>query len=142
MIAKFRDNVTKLFNRNHRKEKHFTYQFTATVVDKETMQAYEATILRIYNTQGRSYACIWVKSNCSWDNALPFWREGSGWAGGYGYNRESAAAENAIANCGIILDEYIGGRGLSKVEEAVEAITRQLWTNNYRYHIYISKANA
>lgn len=75
--------------------------------------------LRIYFGQTRAYACIWVHGS----NA---YYSGSGYAGGYGYHKESAAAAEAIRNAGIDLSESISGVGESAIERAVVAIAKEL----------------
>ena len=49
------------------------------------------------------YACIWHNNG-----------SGSGYAGGYGYHKASAAAQAAITSSGIDLSEDIDGRGAGK----------------------------
>jgi hypothetical protein len=49
---------------------------------------------------------------------------GSGWAGGYGYDKESAALDDAIRNAGITLSRSISGTG--ECRQALEAVARAL----------------
>lgn len=141
MNAIFKDlNRAPKFNINHRKENHFYKQITAIAIS-EDRRAYDAVILRLYATDSRHYACLWTKSNCSWDKAQDLWRNGSGSAGGYGYHRASAAAEEAIENAGIELSETIGGRGDNAMREAVEAIARAIWPDA-SVEIYVTEAYA
>lgn len=107
-------------NISHRKEDRFTSQLSAVVFNQETGATREAVTLRFYTTDCRSYACIWANNGREWVN-------GSGFAGGYGYNRASEAASRAITAAGITIDEEIGGRGDSHVEYAVEAIASALY---------------
>jgi hypothetical protein len=53
-------------------------------------------------------------------------RNGSGSAGGYGYHRPSAAAQEAIENAGFTLANRIDGVGESAMREAVLAIAAAL----------------
>lgn len=94
----------------NRKEDYFYYQYTV-VDDKFT----DIIILRYYATKTRIYACIWV-------HAAPLYLSGGGYAGGYGYDKASAAAESAINDAGIKLSEPIGGCGDSAVQKALKAI--------------------
>lgn len=77
----------------------------------------EPVTLRLYGTGRRNYACLWV-------NAEPIHTRGSGWAGGGGYHRPSAAAGEAISNAGFSLDQSIGGVGESAMREALLAIAK------------------
>lgn len=141
MKATFKDiNKPTKFTLSHRKEKHFYKQITAVIINEDG-RAYDGVTLRIYGTDAKTYACIWTASNCSWKNARDLWRNGSGSAGGYGYHRASAAAEEAITNAGIELDEHIGGRGDVAMSEAVEAIAEALWEGE-KVKIYITQAHA
>lgn len=51
---------------------------------------------------------------------------GSGKAGGYGYNRMSAAVSDAIKEAGFKLDKDIAGVGESAVKEALLAISVEM----------------
>lgn len=142
MIATFKklDKET-IINVNHRKESHFTKQYTAVVFNGQS--AYDAVTLRIYATDAKSYCCLWVNDNCSWVKGCrdSYYRAGSGSAGGYGYHRASAAAQEAISNAGITLSEDINGRGDAAIEEAVHAIAAAIWDAD-RYYIHVTRANA
>ena len=140
MKATFKElNHAPKFNINHRKENHFYKQITAVAINDRS--AYDAVILRLYSTDARCYACLWTHGNCSWDGNADRWRNGSGTAGGYGYHRASAAAQEAIYNAGIELSEDIGGRGNEVMREAVEAIARAIWQDE-NVRIYITEAYA
>ena len=128
-------------NVNHRKESHFTKQYTAVVFNGQC--AYDAVTLRIYATDAKSYCCLWVHDNCSWIKSCrdSYYRAASGSAGGYGYHRASAAAQEAINNAGITLSEDINGRGDAAIEDAVYAIASAMWGTD-GYCIYVTRANA
>ena len=51
---------------------------------------------------------------------------GSGWAGGYGYCKESTACEEALVSAGIELRESVSGKGMGRVERAIEGVARDL----------------
>lgn len=129
------------FNVNHRKENHFVKQYTAVVFNGKA--AYDAVTLRIYATDAKSYCCLWVHDNCSWIKSCrdSYYRAASGSAGGYGYHRASAAAQEAINNAGITLSEDINGRGDTAIEDAVYAIASAMWGAD-GYYIYVTRANA
>lgn len=97
-------------NTNHRKEDKFYKQLSGLVFDNGKFR--EAVTLRLYATDARIYACVWMYS--------PY-TAGSDYAGGYGYHRASAAAESAFHHAGITFDEGFGGRGDSAMREAVAA---------------------
>jgi hypothetical protein len=50
------------------------------------------------------------------------WVEGSGSAGGYGYEKQSAAIGDAIMSAGITLERDVSGVGLEAAKIALEAI--------------------
>lgn len=128
------------FSISHRKEKYFCTQYTAVVFNGQN--AYDAVTLRIYATDARCYCCLWVADNCSWVKNCrdSYYRNGSGSAGGYGYHRASAAAQEAIYNAGITLDEHIDGQGDAAIKEAVHSIAAAMWGDE-GYYIHITKAN-
>jgi len=67
--------------------------------------------------QTTCYACMWTHGPNAGDC-----RNGSGSAGGYGYDKTSSAAGEAIQRAGIDLSSPIAGRGDSAVREAIKAI--------------------
>jgi len=129
------------FNPNHRKENHFSKSYTAVVFNGRN--AYDAVILRLYETAATTYCCLWVHDNCSWthDSGRSYYRSSTGRAGGYQYNRTSAAAADAIKRAGIKLSQPIGGRGDGSIYEAVYAIANAMWKGS-DYYIHITEANA
>jgi hypothetical protein len=61
----------------------------------------ELVCLRIYQGTGATVkANIWVQASLNGENG---WRNGRGSAGGYGYCKASAAADEALTNAGIQL---------------------------------------
>ena len=130
MKATFNERPAR-FNINHRKEKNFYMQYSGLVWDGEKIR--EAVTLRLYSTDARSYCCVWIGNNHD------FHTSGSGYAGGYGYHRGSAAAAEAIEAAGYDLDEDIAGRGRSMVREAVEAIAESLYPGS---PVCVLEANA
>ena len=51
---------------------------------------------------------------------------GSGWAGGGNYCKESTACEEALMSAGIELQESVSGKGMGMVEQAIEGVARDL----------------
>ena len=92
-------------------------------------------LVRIYGTQSRNYCCLWTFGGKS--------SSGSGFAGGYGYHRPSAAVQEALTSAGFELTnsdgkkEYIDGRGDSAIEEFMRAVARDVYnlhTDDYLIH--------
>lgn len=109
--------------RQNRKENHFLAEYAAMVVGNKPdylgNKIKSVVILRIYGTNAKNYACIWVH-----DDKKNIHIGGGGGAGGYGYHRPSAAAQYAINDAGIQLDQRIDGVGESAMIEAVRAIAK------------------
>lgn len=125
-----------VFNVNHRKESHFTEQYTGIIIERDGAgYVREVVTLRIYQTNARTYCCVWI-------NGKNGYRNGSGYVGGYGYHRASAAAQCAIENAGISLSEPINGRGDDAIRKAVFAIVRAAYSYSDDYHVYVTKAHA
>lgn len=100
-------------NRNHRKEDHFSreYIFIAKIGDKLK----DVIRCKFYATKVRLYCCLWIRTETDYVS-------GSGYAGGYGYHKPSAALSAAIEAAGYELSEDIDGRGDSAMEEALQAL--------------------
>lgn len=110
--------------RKHRREKNFQEEFSLILFDKELNKFQSVISLRIYGTQAKNYACLWVSNNGMYSN-------GSGSAGGYGYHRPSAAVQEAMESAGIKLDRSISGVGDSAIIGALHAIAKYLGLVNY-----------
>lgn len=104
-------------NSNHRKEHAFSKQYT--LVHFKDNQIKLALEVRIYRTKSRSYACVWLRGEDGWNS-------GSGFAGGYGYCKDSAAVHTAFTNAGIELSESISGRGHTAIRTAIIAVGEAL----------------
>lgn len=78
------------------------------------------------NTSSLVYCTIWFnspvfnKSHGDWTDA-----SGSGYAGGGGYCKSSAAFYDAMCSAGIRCDEEISGRGMETVADALLALGKQ-----------------
>lgn len=113
-------------NRSHRKESKFTKQLTLAGFGKgydgkQRVASYVQA--RFYWTNSRCYCCVWINDTRA-GHGLHI--SGSGYAGGYGYHKESAALADALTMAGIELSEPIGGRGDSAMESALLAIGKAL----------------
>jgi hypothetical protein len=120
---------------SNRKENAFCKQYSVYALDQ--LDCYdkpnELVCLRIYGTDARAYACIWVHGRAT--NQYGY---GGGHAGGYGYHRASAAAQEAIKDAGITLSESIDGCGEEAIRKAIEAIAEAAGSSNY----FIAEAHA
>lgn len=108
------------FSIGHRKESKCYFKSYKMVVpsDISGMSNYSKIVVdcRIYDSGGSKItACIWVN---------PKSLSGSGYAGGYGYHKESAAVADAIRNASIDLSEDISGVGNSAIERAMISIAK------------------
>jgi len=112
-------------NPQHRKENNFMAEYAA--IDRESGDV--VVTLRIYGTNARNYACVWINSGKEYINL-----SGSGFAGGYGYHRPSQAAENALLAANIELSERIGGLGERMTSYAVRAVAVALGYPNAIIH--------
>lgn len=102
------------FTSSHRKEKSGLHSVFIAV----TPAGKTPVELRIYYPgQSNCYACLWTR-----DGTPEHSRHGSGVAGGYGYHKPSAAAQEAITNAGIDLDTPIDGVGTEAIKTAITAI--------------------
>ena len=123
----FKDGMSA---RSHRKKNNFMEQYTGFALIDGVLR--EIVILRIYGTNAKNYACLWYNNTDEWGS-------GSGSAGGYGYHRPSAAAQEAFEKAGVTLSEDINGRGDSAIREAVEALAKALFP---RKKVFIHKSHA
>lgn len=109
-----------VFNTNFRKDSGLYHGFK--VIDLKTLE----TIIdaRFYCPTGRvNYCALWIWSDC-------FRSSGTGRAGGWGYDRESAAFNNAINHCGISGFPCFSGSGENKW--AIEVLCRILGVKKYK----------
>lgn len=123
------ENRVKEFNpqegiqaRKHRREKNFQEEFSVIAWNGEKFQS--VITLRVYGTQAKNYACLWVSNGGVYAN-------GSGSAGGYGYHRPSAAVEEAMERAGIRLEKHIGGVGDTAIIGGLNAICEYLGIKVY-----------
>ena len=112
MIAIQRPYNEDAFKVHHRKEKHFYKDLSYFQKDTGSRTGFllPAFTVRFYKTASRIYCCIWGQGMSA-----------SGSAGGYGYDRESAAFADAAEKL-FIFDENISGVGAYAIDTAVAAI--------------------
>ena len=116
-------------NANHRKDDKFSQEIDGFVLLPDN-KIKNAVCLRFYETQSRTYACLWGFGN---NEQYP---AGSGWAGGYGYHKGSAAADTAFRAAHVTLSEPIDGRGYEAVQEAVEALAWALYPEAISVYVH------
>lgn len=109
------------FNDLHRKEKHFTESYEVVTFDAKRGFNNPIT-LRVYSTNSKVYVCVWVNAHAAGKRKESVHVSGSGSAGGYGYHRSSAAAQEALSNAGFTFDENISGRGNDAILSALNAV--------------------
>ena len=120
-------NITEVeageFNANYRKEKGF-YK-SIQVFDMQDNKIKHSIDARFYETKSRIYCCIWITA--SRDKVNIEWFNGSGYAGGYGYDMESASLWKALLNAGFKFDNLSAS---GRTVEALEALGEYLGYNN------------
>ena len=98
------------------------------VIGIEKGQPVELATARIYKGRSRNasrvYASIWLRGGN--------YASGSGWAGGGGYHKASAALGRAIESAGVKLAEPIDGRGDGAMLDALTAIGIMCGVNTVR----------
>lgn len=80
--------------------------------------------VRVYYPRETCYACVWISTSDAWGN-------GSGKAGGYGYDKPSQAIENAFVAAGVKFTRSFGGVGESAVREFLEELARALGLTDF-----------
>jgi hypothetical protein len=123
MKAKYSKTPPKGLNPNHRKEGKCFFS-SVCIISRSRKPWSDGRLdpeitLRLYGTGSKNFACLWVRTE---DDS----RNGSGSAGGYGYHRPSAAADEAIRNAGFELSRSIAGVGEGAVRDALFAIAKLL----------------
>lgn len=100
--------------KSHRKENSF-YKSLSLISFKDN-QFSEKLIVRFYGSGQTVYCCVWGSINGNHFN-------GSGKAGGYGYDKESAAFSEALQSAGF---EVSSLAGTGQNEEAINFIAKEL----------------
>jgi hypothetical protein len=120
MKATFNPTAKTKFNRSSRKEvKCYFDSYSALIPSNYDKQANAVVDLRLYCTGSVWHCAVWINGNGTHTS-------GTGSAGGYGYDKQSAAASDAIRNAGFTLSENIAGVGSSAIERAVYAIAEAI----------------
>ena len=121
--------------RNARDKQALIHQYTVLgIIDGEIRSLVEA---RIYMGMSRSAermtAILWVHGKN--------YACGSGWAGGYGYHKQSAAAGRAIGAAGFELDTSISGAGESALIDGLKAVALAAWPDVDEKTLYVCEAH-
>lgn len=130
MKATYNASAKTKWTTSHRKEgKCFFSSYAIIEMSRERYGCHKRLVnasieLRLYGTGNQNFACLWVHSE-------PVHTQGSGRAGGYGYHRPSAAAQEAIYNAGFELSDSISGVGDSAIEEALVAVAESLGLSDF-----------
>ena len=109
----------------HRRESTFRRQLSLIDLDDQS----ELATVRFYGKGSRNYCCIWLHNGATYAS-------GSGWAGGYGYHKDSAAMQSALQDAGFTFAENFDGVGEGGEVAALDAIAR--W---FDIHAMIVKAH-
>lgn len=137
MKAKFNAKAKRSFTTAHRKEKSgFFKEYAMLVPSRWSKQELQAVVtLRLYwPGQTTCYACLWVHKNAVIADGGTC-VNGSGTAGGYGYDKASAAAGEAIRNAGFTLEKSISGVGESAIREALLAVAKAAGWPSAKLHV-------
>lgn len=105
----------------HRKENNYTGGLKLISFDTDKKQFGETLDVRFYSTNAITYCCVWGSIKGEYFN-------GSGKAGGYGYDRKSAALSNALQSAGFNVS---GLSATGQNELAVETIAQLSELENY-----------
>lgn len=120
---------------NARDKQALIHQYTVLgIIDGEIRSLAEA---RIYMGMSRSAermtAILWVYGKN--------YACGSGWAGGYGYHKASAAVDRAIGAAGFDLDWNIAGGGEIHLRDGLKAVAVAAWPGVDENTIYVCEAH-
>lgn len=112
---------------SHRRYKQNSWN-GAKVIATDGNNINDVIDIRCYYTDARVYTCIWVSIPYNNESIFPVEKvvSGSGWADGFGYNKQDAAIHSAIQSMGIeISRDWEPGSG--KWKEWVETLARQIY---------------
>lgn len=115
----------------YRKENGFYKQIS--VIDNKTKK--ELITVRYYATSTRVYCCVWI-----FLTEQNIYLHAGGYAGGYGYHKQSAALEDALHKLGFVFAAGFGGCGDSAEIHALEAILKHFKVRKSSYFIHEAHA--
>lgn len=105
--------------KNYGQEKETVSAYSVIAATKQGMR--EVVTCRVYMGRSRNSSSVWATV---WINGRSYYGSGSGQAGGYGYHKESAAVDTALAMAGVKLSRSVSGMG--ETQTALEATARAL----------------
>lgn len=108
---------------SNRKENSFYRSFTGVTYDAKTKKVKVIVDARFYFPRETMYCCVWVRSEKN-----NFYVSGGGHAGGYGYDKLSAAFAEALFNAGFDT-KHLSGVGENAMNKAITEIMEKL---NYK----------
>jgi hypothetical protein len=113
-----KDNAKNLGGNKETVDRYLSIAKLKTAPDGNFMTVIDA---RFYMGRSSSASVVY----CSvWINCYGYTTSGHGSAGGYGYDKISAALGEALESAGVVLNRSINGSGQTR--EALEAITEAL----------------
>ena len=113
-----KDNAKNLGGNKETVDRYITIAKLKTAPDGNFLTVIDA---RFYMGRASSASVVY----CSvWINCYGYTTSGHGQAGGYGYDKISAALGDALDSAGVVLNRSINGSGQTR--EALEAITEAL----------------
>lgn len=141
LTATFEPAAKTKFLTSHLKEKAGLYHEYSALVPCDYYPDRMRTVvtLRLYWPSSTCYAALWVDFKeavkAPVEGGSIYDTQGTGSAGGGGYCKASAAADEAIRNAGFTLSSSIHGAGTRAIEEAVIAIARSAGWTDARLHV-------
>ena len=120
--------------KNHGEQKETVQVRNLIGFDERTGQFHELACVRWYMSRSsnasRVYCSIWVMTKTFGE-----YTAGTAHTDGYGFCKQSDAFERALNSAGIYSGEPISGRGMSAVDDFLEAMAKMAGFN----HAYIAK---
>ncbi|SRR5258708_39535663 len=102
--------------------------------DERTEQFHELACVRWYMSRAKNadrvYCTIWIMTKTFGE-----YTSGHAYSSGYGFCKQSDAFERALNSAGVYTDEPISGRGMSTVDDFLEALAKMAGFKFY----YIAK---
>ena len=117
--AKIRKNGLNENGKNYSQEKETVS--TYNIVARTARGLKNCITCRVYMGRSRNSSTVYASV---WLSGKECYGSGRGQAGGYGYNKESAAINDALQSAGIVLSRSVHGTG--EHEEALKATARAL----------------
>ena len=120
-VTQYNPPKKEAFSRTQRKEKSFWKELAFFVRkpigpgNNNGLKISPALVIRFYGAGSTIYCAFWL-------NLTPYHINATGQAGGYGYDKPSAAFADAATKAGFKFSEGISAVGISAVEDAGKAM--------------------